>query len=159
MNNRDFVTTFGGIYEHSSWVAERVSQTLDSQKSLVEQFKRVVDTASDDQKLALLCAHPDLAGKAAIAGTLTAESSLEQSAAGIDQCSQTEYEAFTTLNKAYKKKFNFPFIMAVRDSNRQMILSAFQERLENDRQTEYELALKEVHKIAAFRFADLKNTQ
>jgi OHCU decarboxylase len=101
-------------------------------------------------------AHPDLAGKTALAGELTADSNEEQSKAGLDQCTADEFERFQTLNVAYKEKFGFPFIMAVRESSRADILEAFARRLDNDYELEFETALQEIHKIARLRLAALE---
>jgi len=149
----EFVSHFGGIYEHSSWVA---SETFDSTNDLsVEELAKLfadcVDAAPYERRLALICAHPDLAGKAAVAGELTFESTAEQQSAGIDQCTAEEFEQFQALNERYKDKFGFPFVMAVRDSNRHEILAAFEARIGNDPDTEFETAISEIHKIARLR--------
>lgn len=104
-----------------------------------------------DRKLKLIRAHPDLAGKAAIAGELTQESSDEQKSAGIDRCTPGEYDRFQSLNAEYKSRFGFPFVMAVRNSNRGEILEAFARRLENDSDAELAIAIAEIHKIARMR--------
>ena len=155
-----FVGRYGGLYEHSPWVAEEtfeIAEEIDDANELVRTFQKCVDQASNERKLTLIRAHPDLAGKAALRGKLTAESSTEQASAGIDQCSQKEYEQFQELNLRYKDKFGFPFVMAVRDSNRQEILAAFASRLENDTQTEFDTAISEIHKIASMRLQELVN--
>ncbi len=155
MNKSEFIAAFGGIYEHSPWVAERVQSLLGDQRpdtnTLAKLMADCVDNASEETQLELIRAHPDLAGKAQIAGELTADSTEEQSRAGLDQCSAEEFERFQMLNESYKKKFGFPFIKAVRKSNRAEILQAFEARLENDYDTEFEIALMEIHKIARFR--------
>ena len=110
-----------------------------------------VDNASRERRLELIRAHPDLAGKASIAGELTAESTAEQASAGLDHCSAREYERFQSLNTAYKEKFGFPFVMAVRDSSRAQILDAFERRLGNDYDEEFETAIAEIHQIARLR--------
>jgi OHCU decarboxylase len=110
-----------------------------------------VDNASVETQLALIRAHPDLAGKAQVAGELTEDSTTEQASAGLDQCSAEEYERFQSLNADYHEKFGFPFVMAVRDSSRVEILDAFGKRLGNDPNTEFETALAEIHKIARLR--------
>jgi OHCU decarboxylase len=110
-----------------------------------------VDNASAERQLELIRAHPDLAGKAQVAGDLTAESTTEQSSAGLDQCTPDEYEQFQTLNSRYKEKFGFPFVMAVRNSSRRQILDAFEGRLQNEYDDEFEAALIEIHKIARLR--------
>ena len=149
-----FVTRYGGIYEHSPWVAEEVyavaAETSDA-GALATLLASCVDQAPFDRKLTLIRAHPDLAGKAAIAGDLTEESSEEQGSAGVDQCTPEEYAEFQTLNQQYKQKFDFPFVMAVRDSNRSDILHSFAKRLDNDAETEFATAIEEIHKIARMR--------
>ena len=155
MNMSDFVAAYGGIYEHSPWVAERVKTLLGKQrpdtKTLVRLMADCVDNASSKTQLELIRAHPDLAGKAQVAGELTPDSTDEQSRAGLDQCSAEEFKRFQTLNDKYKKKFGFPFIKAVRESNRVEILDAFEARLKNDYEAEFETALQEIHKIARLR--------
>lgn len=149
-----FVARYGGVYEHSPWVAEEsyaaARETSDAAE-LAGIFKSRVDAAPAERRLELIRAHPDLAGKAAIAGNLTGESSEEQSAAGIDQCTPEEFEQFQSLNAQYKEKFGFPFVMAVRNSHRREILEAFARRLGNDRDTEFRTAMEEIHKIARMR--------
>jgi OHCU decarboxylase len=159
ISREDFVRRYGGIYEHSAWVAEQAygqAATCDDIEELAELMASCVDDSSDERKLALICAHPDLAGKAAVAGALTEESSEEQASAGIDRCSTEEFALFQKLNDRYKTKFSFPFVMAVRDSNRRQILDAFAERLENDRDTEFARAISEIHKIARLRLQAMK---
>lgn len=150
----DFVRRYGEIYEHSPWVAEEAApfaaESGDVER-IAELMADCVDNASVERQLALIRAHPDLAGKAQLAGELTADSSSEQASAGIDQCSAEEYKSFQQLNVAYKEKFGFPFVMAVRNSNRAEILEAFASRLENDQNTEFETALAEIHQIARLR--------
>jgi OHCU decarboxylase len=150
----EFVRRYGGIYEHSAWVAEQtceVARDIAGTGELAEVLARCVDEASGERRLELIRAHPDLAGKAAIAGGLTEESSEEQAAAGIDSCTPEEYRQFQSLNSSYKEKFGFPFVMAVRNSNRVEILGAFAQRLKNDNETEFATAISEIHKIARLR--------
>ena len=151
-----FVKQFGGLYEHSPWIAKQVWREIDQEKSisiesLSGKLRTTVDNASDDQKLALLRAHPELAGKAATEGTLTPESTDEQSRARLDLCSPKEFEKCHQLNSAYNEKFDFPFIMAVRNSSRAEILKAFEVRLQNERSEELVTALAQVHQIAQLR--------
>ncbi|NOX68548.1 MAG: 2-oxo-4-hydroxy-4-carboxy-5-ureidoimidazoline decarboxylase [Gammaproteobacteria bacterium] len=155
MTRAEFVARYGGIYEHSPWVAEQVydSALSGEDEALPRLFAQCVDDADDEVKLALICAHPDLAGKAAVSGELTEDSSEEQHSAGIDQCTPEEYRRFQSLNEQYKAKFHFPFVMAVRNSNRHRILAAFEERLQNGRDEEAAKAIGEIHKIARLRFA------
>jgi len=159
MTREEFVSRYGGIYEHSPWVAEQVFDTTlaDGSAALPELFAECVDNADDEVKLALICAHPDLAGKAAVSGELTQDSSEEQQSAGIDQCTPEEYRRFQSLNEQYKAKFRFPFVMAVRNSNRHRILAAFEERLQNGRDEEAAKAISEIHKIARLRFVAMAN--
>lgn len=150
----EFVERYGGIYEHSPWVAERVEAQFGNEVTGTELARLMadcVDNASKEMRLELIRAHPDLAGRAQIAGELTAESTEEQSSAGLDQCSTEEYERFQQLNDDYKGKFGFPFVMAVRNSNRQEILDAFATRLDNDYDTEFETAIEQIHMIAEMR--------
>lgn len=154
MKEREFVQRYRGIYEHSPWVAQKAAPLVDDSAD-VDVIARVmadcVDNASEARQLALIRAHPDLAGKAAIAATLTDESESEQASAGLDRCSPDEYERFQALNSAYRRKFGFPFVMAVRNCSREQILAAFESRLENDCDEEFENALLEIHKIARMR--------
>jgi OHCU decarboxylase len=163
MSNDDFINRYGGIYEHSPWVAERVQLLLEDSPADTELLTSLmadcVDNASVETQLELIRAHPDLAGKAQVAGELTVDSTEEQSKAGLDQCSADEFERFQSLNTAYKEKFDFPFIMAVRESNRSQILDAFSSRLDNDYNTEFETALQEIHKIARLRLTALEDSQ
>jgi 2-oxo-4-hydroxy-4-carboxy-5-ureidoimidazoline decarboxylase len=159
--NDDFVKRYGGIYEHSPWVAEQVRALLEDTVADTELLATLmadcVDNASVEKQLELIRAHPDLAGKAQVAGELTAASTAEQSGAGLDQCMAEEYDRFQSLNAAYRKKFDFPFIMAVRNSTRAEILEAFAQRIENDYDQEFETALMEIHKIAGLRLAAMES--
>ena len=154
MSASDFVSRFGGIYEHSSWVAERAEPFVADTASIDAIGRAMadcVDNASPELQLALIRAHPDLAGKAQMAGELTAASTDEQASAGLDHCTPEEYRSFQALNERYKDKFGFPFVMAVRDSDRADILASFEARLENDYAEEFETAIVEIHKIARLR--------
>lgn len=115
-----------------------------------------VDNAAPERQLELIRAHPDLAGKAQLAGELTASSTEEQASAGLDQCSPEEYERFQALNGAYRDKFGFPFVLAVRGRSRAEILEAFEARLGNDYDVEFETALAEIHQIARLRLEAMK---
>ena len=158
----EFVTRYGGIYEHSPWVAERAAAHVgggDSIDVIARVMADCVDNAALDQQLELIRAHPDLAGKAQVAGELTADSTTEQASAGLDQCSTDEYHRFQELNGRYHEKFGFPFVMAVRNSSRAEILAAFAARLENDPTTEFETALREIHTIARLRLEAMEAAQ
>jgi OHCU decarboxylase len=154
MSRKEFISRYGGVYEHSPWVAEQVADVaadIADVDRLAELMADCVDNAAPERQLALIRAHPDLAGKAQVAGELTPDSTAEQVSAGLDRCSRIEYERFQALNDAYKEKFGFPFVMAVRGSSRVEILDAFSERLQNDVHVEFETALAEIHKIARLR--------
>ena len=156
----EFVARFGGIYEHSAWVAdETFSDDLDiaDTETLAILFAECVDNASHDRRLTLIRAHPDLAGQVAVAGELTEESTDEQSSAGIDQCTPEEFARFQEMNDRYQRKFEFPFVMAVRNSNRQKILSAFEMRLQNSPEEEFETAIEETHRIALLRLEAMES--
>ncbi|SEQ02847.1 OHCU decarboxylase [Amphritea atlantica] len=156
MSRESFVSTFGDIYEHSAWVAEQVfDQGIDSRCDEIEalhgRMAKILLESDKQSQLDLINAHPDLAGKAAIAGELTESSTSEQAGAGISECTAEEFARFTQLNDAYKAKFGFPFIMAVKGSNRHQILAAFEERIHNSPEQEFSRALQEINKIAQFR--------
>lgn len=160
MNESEFVESFGAIYEHSQWVARDtwqrgVDQRHDTIEALATELAATVDASGRNTRLALIRAHPDLAGRAAVRGELGADSTREQAGAGIDQCSEEEYKRFQSLNDAYKRKFGFPFVMAVKGSDRHAVLSAFAVRIENDTATEFHNAITEIHKIARLRLEDL----
>lgn len=152
-----FVQTLGAIFEHSPWVAKGAYPAMPfaSIEALHAAMVSVVDQASLDQQLALIRAHPDLAGKAALAGELTVESTSEQKGAGLDRLSADEYAEFHRLNDAYKAKFGFPFIIAVRGHDKHSILAAFETRLLNTPESERAEALRQIARIAGFRLADL----
>lgn len=155
----DFVQKYGGIYEHSPWVAEEAESIIADAAStevIATVMADCVDNASSERQLELIRAHPDLAGKAQISGELTTDSTSEQASAGLDQCSPEEYERFQVLNQAYHEKFGFPYVMAVRNSSRGEILEAFGSRLENDPETEFETALAEIHAIAKLRLEAMR---
>lgn len=157
----EFVRKFGGVYEHSPWVAEAVEPLVGAETSvprLAAMMANCVDNASRDTRLALIRAHPDLADKARVAGELTPASESEQSSAGLNQCTREEYERFQALNLAYRERFGFPFVMAVRNSSRAEILAAFEARLHNDPDTEFETALAEIHEIARLRLEAMEPT-
>jgi len=150
----DFIARYGGVYEHSPWVAEQVAPLaagIEDVAQIAALMADCVDNAAVEQQLELIRAHPDLAGKAQLAGELTADSSAEQNSAGLDQCSAEELERFQSLNTDYCDKFGFPFVMAVRGTHRAAIIDAFATRVENNYDLEFETALAEIHKIARLR--------
>lgn len=159
MDTHDFIARYGGIYEHSPWVAECCAQDaigIDDVDRLAALLADCVDNAAPERQLELIRAHPDLAGRAQVAGELTAESTAEQASAGLDQCTKLDYERFQALNEAYREKFGFPFVMAVRGYTREEILEAFSTRLHNDYDVEFETALSEIHRIARQRLDALE---
>ncbi len=160
MTRGEFVATFGGVYEHSAWIAEAVwDRGLDSRHdtaaALAAEMRDVVESAGHEPQLTLLRAHPDLAGKLAVAGKLTGESGSEQSSAGLDQCTEYEFEEFQRLNDLYGARFGFPFILAVHGYNRAEILDNFHARVDNDTGAEFEEALVQVHGIALIRLGQI----
>ena len=156
MERDSFIATFGGLYENSQWIAasawdQGLTSVADRVSGLLGVLRQVVDEAGQGPQLGLLRAHPDLAGRLAKAGQLTHASRREQARAGLDQCSETEFKAFQSLNTQYREKFGFPFIMAVTGARRDEILDAFRSRVQNEPEIEFERALSEVHRIASFR--------
>lgn len=156
MPQRDFVARFGEVYEHSPWIAEALyerglSAAEDHPEGLAAALSAVLAQADFAAKMELIRAHPDLAGRAAVAGDLTDASRAEQAGAGLDRCSPEEFRRFQELNEAYKAKFGFPFILAVGGRSRRDILAAFEARLGNDPDTEFGTALQEIDRIARLR--------
>ncbi len=156
----DFLARYAGVYEHSPWIAERafdagLTAQADMAEGLSQLFRAQVEAGGKEAQLALLRAHPDLAGKLAVADELTEASTSEQVGAGLDACTAEELEKFQTLNDAYMKKFGFPFILAVAGYRRAEILEIFQRRAGNDPDTEFREALDQVHRIALLRLQAL----
>ena len=160
LDRETFVARFGGIVEHSPWVAERAFDLElgvghDTAIGLANALARVLRTASEEERLGVLTAHPDLAGKLAAAKRLTKESAAEQAAGGLDALTDEERAEFERLNAAYVEKFGFPFIIAVRDHTKPDILRAFSARLGNDLETEFATACRQVERIAELRLMDM----
>jgi OHCU decarboxylase len=160
MGKADFVAAFGSIFEHSAWIAERayhleLGPAHDCAAGVHNALARVFRTASPAERLGVLNAHPDLAGKLAAAKTLTPESTAEQASAGLDALTDAERSRFTALNTAYVAKHGFPFIIAVRDHDKASIMAAFERRIAQETETEFETACLQVERIAQFRLADL----
>lgn len=159
MTREEFVAAFGGIFEHSPWIAETafdggLNDRVDSAPGLHTVLCQALRAADREKKLALIRAHPDLAGKLAMGGGLTVASSAEQKSAGLDMCTTEEFETLTALNAAYSARFEFPFIMAVKGSTRQEIIAAMEARVGNDPETEFETALVQIERIALLRLQD-----
>jgi len=160
MNREDFIDLYGGIFEHSAWIADNaydyeLSYAHDTATGLHNALCRAFRSAPKELRLKVLRAHPDLAGKLAQAKRLTSESTSEQASAGMDSLTDNERKIFTQLNLTYVKKHGFPFIIAVRDHNKASILSAFKTRINNDGDTEFLEACKQVERIAEFRLMDI----
>ena len=160
MDRAGFVASFGSIFEHSPWIAERafdleLGPAHDSALGLHNALARMFRSASPAERLAVLTAHPDLAGKLAAAKRLTAESTAEQSSAALDALTDAERDRFQSLNAAYTAKHGFPFIIAVRDHDKASILAAFETRIGHDTVTEFATACAQVERIAELRLKAL----
>jgi 2-oxo-4-hydroxy-4-carboxy-5-ureidoimidazoline decarboxylase len=157
MSADDFRRALGAVFEHSPWVAERAwpARPFLTRDALHTAMAAAVRQASREEQLALLRAHPDLGGRAARAGAMTEASVAEQSSAGLDRLSNEEYERFERLNTAYRLKFGFPFVIAVRHHDKRAILDAFGERLRHTVEQELKVALAQVFDIAHLRLDGL----
>ncbi len=160
MDRDAFVAAYGGVFEHSPWIAERahaleLGPAHDRAAGLHNALARVFRSATEEERLGVLAAHPDLAGKLAQARRLTADSTVEQRSAGLDALTDAERARFTALNDAYTARHGFPFIIAVRDHDRAGILKSFETRVANDRATEFATACAQVERIAALRLQDM----
>ncbi len=163
MDRDTFVTEFGGIFEHSAWVAEVACDleggpTHDTAQGVHQLMARAFRAADEDKRLAVLNAHPDLAGKLAAAKRLTADSTAEQASVGLDALTDAERQTFVDLNNAYTAKFGFPFIIAVRDNTKASIMEAFARRIDQDRDVEFAEACKQVERIAQLRLVEKFST-
>lgn len=157
MDRDEFISRFGSVFERSSWIAigaweERPFVNLDG---MHEAFVRTVHDAPTERRVGLIQAHPDLAGKAALAGGLTEESADEQASAGLDRLSTEEYERFHRLNAAYREKFGLPYVVCVRDNTKETIFAGAEKRLSSTREEEIEAALYEISRISRLRLEDL----
>lgn len=160
MSSAAYVEAFGSIFEHSPWVAQNahaleLGPAHDSWIGTHSALCRAFRTASLDKRLAVLRAHPDLAGKLAQAKRLTNESTQEQASAGLDALTDDERATFERLNALYTSRFGFPFIIAVKDHTKASILDSFNARLENDADTEFAQACKQVERIAWHRLKEM----
>jgi 2-oxo-4-hydroxy-4-carboxy-5-ureidoimidazoline decarboxylase len=157
LDRDEFVSRFGGVYERSPWVAEAAwhERPFRDFAELNGAFERAMREGPHERQRDLIRAHPDLAGKAAVAGELTAESAREQASAGLDRLTPEEYEDLQRLNTAYREKFGFPFIVCVREHSKETILANAAARLGHSRPEEVETALDEISKIARLRLEDL----
>ena len=156
LDRATFVKRFGPLFEHSPWVAEAAwrDRPFESREELHEALVAAMYAAPRERKLALIRAHPDLAGKAAIEGTLTERSRREQASAGLDRLTPDEYDAFTRTNAAYRERFGFPLVICVREHTKESILRVASERLTNTEDEEIRVALEEIAKIARLRLEE-----
>ncbi|WP_369936760.1 2-oxo-4-hydroxy-4-carboxy-5-ureidoimidazoline decarboxylase [Xanthomonas tesorieronis] len=151
----EFVARLHALFEHSPWVVERAAARRPF-ADLHAGLLQVLHAAGADERLALIRAHPELAGKAAIDGSLTAASAAEQAQAGLDRLTAEEFARFHALNAAYRARFDFPFVICVRLTDKAGILAAMQARLANTRDAEMAAALDEIGKIARLRLEALQ---
>jgi 2-oxo-4-hydroxy-4-carboxy-5-ureidoimidazoline decarboxylase len=152
-----FVQLFGGVFEHAPWVAEQAyaAGPFHGAEALHQALVDAMRQAPHAHQLALIRAHPDLAGRAAVRGELTSVSSTEQAGAGLDQCTPAEFARFRQLNERYHAKYGLPFILAVKGKSRGEILADFERRLDNSAEAEFAEALDQIARIARFRLDDL----
>jgi OHCU decarboxylase len=156
MSREELVAALGFLFEHSPWVVEDVWawRPFGSRDELHAKLVAVVRYADPERQLALIRAHPDLAGRAALAGELTEASADEQASAGLDRLTRAELARFHALNAAYRARFGFPFVVCVREHTKESILAAFEARLANEPAAEVATALGEVAKIVRLRLAE-----
>ena len=152
MTAADFLKAFGDVAEHSSWMAREAAgfRPFTDRDDMIRHFEGALKSANRDAQLTLIRAHPDLAGRA----KLTDDSTREQAGAGLNNLTTEEFARFTVLNDAYKQRFGFPFIFAVKGATKQMILESFEARVENAADAEFAMALSQVCRIFRFRIED-----
>ena len=152
-----FVERFGPLFEHSPWVAAHAwhDRPFADADELFEALRSAMYEAPPERQVALIAAHPDLAGKAAVEGTLTSRSEREQASAGLDRLTPDEYAGFTRMNSQYRERFGFPFIVCVREHTKESILRVAAERLAHTRDEEVRVALEEIGKIAKLRLEEV----
>ena len=159
MEGKKIINLLKGIYEHSAWVPEKLlSENISEIKTKEElelMMKKIVDNSTETEKLNLIKAHPELGKKLQKKEKLTKFSKEEQKSAGLDQCSDEEFEILTNLNNTYRSKFEFPFILAVKGLNKNQIIDNMKKRVNNCKSDEFETAINEIHKIAQLRIKDL----
>jgi 2-oxo-4-hydroxy-4-carboxy-5-ureidoimidazoline decarboxylase len=152
MAETEFVALFGDVAEHSPWVAEAAAaiRPFRDRDHMIAEFEAAIRNADRPAQLALIRAHPDLAGKA----RLTTDSTREQKGAGLESLTASEMQRFTALNEGYKSRFGFPFILAVKGATKHQILAAFEARVDDDTESEFETALVQIARIIRFRIED-----
>ena len=157
LSETEFVKAFGNIFENANWIAKKLyKQPFVNFQDLVKKIIFIFEKANNQVQLEILNSHPDLADKIKI-GSLTPDSNEEQSNAGLNQCNEEEFSDFKNLNLIYKKKFGFPFIIAVKEKNKIEILINFKKRVLSNKKVEFNEAIKQVKRIANFRLEELKN--
>ena len=156
LSKSEFIKVFGNIFESSSWISEELCKfkPFNSFEDLSIKIMDIFENTTKEKQIKILKAHPDLADKTKI-GSLTKDSKNEQNLAGLDNCTQEEFKEFNNLNFKYKKKFGFPFIIAVKDKSKTEILSSFRKRISYDINIEFEEAKKQVKKIANLRLNEI----
>ena len=158
LTETEFTEVFGNIFEDASWIAVKLykQKPFYDFNDLCKKMISIFQESDNQSKLKILNSHPDLANKAKI-GSLTSDSNKEQVNAGLDQCTEEEFNEFKNLNLKYKNTFGFPFILAVKGKNKLEILANFKKRILSDRQIEFNEAIKQVKQIANLRLSELKN--
>ena len=158
LSKTEFTEVFGNVFENASWIAEKLYdlKPFNDFQELSKKMLNIFEDSDKDSKLRILNSHPDLADKTKIRA-LTPDSLKEQGNAGLDQCTEEEFNEFKKLNNIYKK-FGFPFILAVKDKSKIEILNCFRKRINSEPKVEFEEAVKQVKKIASLRLEDLNNT-
>ena len=153
LSKAEFISIFGNIFEKTEWVAERCyeSKPYNNLDELVSKMMKIFENIEKERHLEILNSHPDLA----VEKKLTKDSKNEQKNASLNQCTEKEFLEFKKLNEEYKKKFGFPFIIAVKGKNKEEILNSFRQRITNNINLEFEEAKKQVKKIASFRLSEI----
>jgi OHCU decarboxylase len=157
LSREEFVHIIGPVFEHSPWIAEATwpKRPFANLENLHRALCETVQRAGEENQLALIRAHPDLVGRAALAGTITPQSTSEQASAGLGKLTPEEIETFQKSNAAYREKFGFPFVICARLNKKEAILDGFRIRLNHSREEEIKTALAEISKIAELRLQDL----
>ena len=155
LSKSDFISVFGNVFEKTTWIAEKVFdfKPFENFDELTERFLNIFENEKKENHLKILNFHPELA----VEKIMTIDSKKEQNNAELNQCTKEELEEFVKLNKDYKKKFNFPFIISVSEKNKAEILDNFRKRIKNDKNTEFKEAIRQVKKIASSRLKQINN--
>ena len=158
LSQSEFIKVFANIFENTEWIAKELynQKPFNNFEELSSKILSIFETATKEQQLKVLNAHPDLANKTKIS-LLTSNSLKEQASAGLDHCTEEEFNEFKHLNGEYKKKFGFPFILAVKGKNKNEILDNFKKRISFDPTTEFDETIKQVKQIASLRLKELNN--